>query len=41
MEMIGSQDEFGEVGKLPYLSERFKMNAVYIAEAAKKVIKRK
>ena len=41
MEMIGSQDEFGEVGKLPYLSERFKMNAPYIAEAAKKVLERK
>jgi transketolase len=41
MEMIGSQDEFGEVGKLPYLSERFKMNAPYIAEASKKVMERK
>lgn len=41
VEMIGAQDEFGEVGKLAYLSERFKMNAHYIAEAAKKVIKRK
>ena len=41
MEMIGSQDEFGEVGKLPYLSERFKMNAPYIVEAAKKVLERK
>ena len=41
VEMIGSQDEFGEVGKLSYLSERFKMNAPYIAEAARKVIKRK
>ena len=40
-EMIGSQDEFGEVGKLPYLSERFRMNAPYIAEAAKKAISRK
>ncbi len=41
MEMIGVQDEFGEVGKLPYLSERFKLNAPYIVEAAKKVIARK
>ena len=41
MEMIGAQDEFGEVGKLPYLSERFKMNAPYIADAAKRAIARK
>ena len=41
VEMIGSQDEFGEVGKLAYLSERFKMNAPYIAEAAKKAVSRK
>ena len=41
MEMIGAQDEFGEVGKLAYLSERFKMNAPYIAEAAKKAMARK
>ena len=41
MEMIGSQDEFGEVGKLPYLSERYKMNAQYIADAAKKAMARK
>lgn len=41
MEMIGSQDEFGEVGYIDYLSERFKMNAPYIAEAAKKAISRK
>lgn len=41
VEMIGAQDEFGEVGKLAYLSERFKMNASYIAEAAKKAIARK
>jgi transketolase len=41
MEMIGSQDEFGEVGKLPYLSERYKMNAQYIADAAKKAMTRK
>lgn len=41
MEMIGVQDEFGEVGYLDYLSERFKMNAQYIAEAAKKAMARK
>lgn len=41
VEMIGSQDEFGEVGYIDYLSERFRMNAPYIAEAAKKAISRK
>lgn len=41
MEMIGAQDEFGEVGPISYLSERFKMNAPYIAEAAKKAVARK
>lgn len=41
MEMIGSQDEFGEVGYLDYLSERFKMNAPHIADAVKKAISRK
>ena len=41
MEMIGAQDEFGEVGKLAYLSERFKMNAPYIVEAARKAMARK
>ena len=40
-EMIGIQDEFGEVGYIDYLSERFKLNAKYIAEAAKKSIARK
>ena len=41
MEMIGAQDEFGEVGYIDYLSERFKMNAPYIVGAVKKVIARK
>lgn len=41
MEMIGVQDEFGEVGKIDYLSERYKLNAKYIVEAAKKVLARK
>lgn len=41
MEMVGVQDEFGEVGSLSYLAERFKLNAPYIAEAVKKVISRK
>lgn len=41
MEMIGAQDEFGEVGDLNYLAKRFHMTAADIAEAAKKVIARK
>lgn len=41
MEMIGAQDEFGEVGYIDYLSERFQMNAPYIADAVKKAIARK
>ncbi len=41
IEMIGVQDEFGEVGPLDYLSERFKLNAPYIFEAAQKAIERK
>lgn len=35
---IGVQDQFGEVGDLEYLKETFKMRAVDIAQAAKKVI---
>lgn len=41
VEMIGAQDEFGEVGDIEYLSERFKLNASYIVEAAKAAIARK
>lgn len=41
MERIGIRDEFGEVGFLPYLLERFSMRAEDIAEACKKVIQRK
>ncbi|WP_347559783.1 transketolase family protein [Clostridium sp. AM58-1XD] len=41
MEMIGVQDQFGEVGNLDYLAERFELKAEHIAEAAVKVIKRK
>ena len=41
VEMIGSQDEFGEVGPQDYLADRFKMTEKYIVEAAKKVISRK
>lgn len=41
MEMIGIQDEFGEVGYVDYLSERFELNAKHIAKAVLKVIERK
>lgn len=35
---IGSQDEFGEVGKLPYLLERFGMTGRHIADKAIQVL---
>lgn len=38
---IGSQDEFGEVGPVDYLKERFGMTAENIVAAAKKVIAKK
>lgn len=41
MEAIGVPDTFGEVGKMPYLKEIYKMRAVDIADKCKKVIKRK
>lgn len=41
MEMVGVQDEFGEVGPVNYLRERFGLTDVSIVEAAKKVIARK
>ena len=41
MEMIGAQDEFGEVGPVSYLRERFGMTAESIAEAVRKVVARK
>ena len=41
MEMIGVQDHFGEVAKMPYLKEKYHMTAKDIAEAAKKAIARK
>ena len=41
MEFIGIQDHFGQVGKMPFLMERFKMNAGYIRNAAVKAIGRK
>lgn len=41
MEMIGVQDQFGEVGNLDYLSERFGLKAENIADAVKRVLQRK
>ena len=41
MEMIGVQDQFGEVGNLDYLAGRFGLKAENIIEAVKKAIKRK
>lgn len=41
MEMIGVQDEFGEVGKLDYLAERFALRSHDITAAVKKVLARK
>lgn len=41
IEMVGVQDEFGEVGKEDYLSERFGLNAKHIIEKTRAVIARK
>ena len=41
IEMVGAQDEFGEVGQVSYLAERFKMTADEIAARARKVLDRK
>lgn len=41
MEMVGVQDEFGEVGKLDYLAGRFHLKAEDIAAAVYKVVARK
>ncbi|MDR2179375.1 MAG: transketolase family protein [Synergistaceae bacterium] len=41
MEKVGVQDEFGEVGPVKYLAERYGLTASHIAEAVKKVLKRK
>lgn len=41
VEMIGVQDEFGEVGPEDYLRGRFNLNAVDIAAAALRAVKRK
>ena len=41
MEMVGVQDEFGEVGPVPYLAERFHLTAADIEAKVKKVLARK
>jgi len=41
MELIGIQDRFSEVGRMPYLLDAFGMGAKYIAQAARKVVGRK
>ena len=41
VEMVGVQDEFGEVGPVDYLRERFGLTDKNIVEACKKVIARK
>lgn len=41
MERIGVKDHFGEVGKMPFLMEKYGMLAKDIVEAAKKTVARK
>ena len=41
MEMVGVQDEFGEVGPVDYLRERFGLTKENIIEAVHKVLQRK
>jgi len=41
MKRIGVTDHFGEVGKIPFLKEKYNMTAKDIVEAVKSVIKRK
>jgi transketolase len=41
MEMIGVQDEFGEVGPADYLAERYGLTASHIVGAVQKVLARK
>ena len=41
MEMVGVKDEFGEVGPVSYLAERFKLTADEIVIQVKKVLARK
>ena len=41
MEKIGLHDEFGEVGDMTYLMDRFQLSAPYIAEAVRKAVAKK
>jgi len=41
MEMIGVQDEFGEVGPIDYLADRYKLTAPYISQAVERAVSRK
>lgn len=41
VEMVGVKDEFGEVGPVNYLRERFALTAESIAAAARRVVERK
>lgn len=41
VEMVGVQDEFGEVGPVDYLADRFQLTEPYIIEAVKRVLARK
>ncbi len=41
MECVGVQDCFGEVGKMPYLSERFGLRTEDIVAAAQRAVSRK
>lgn len=41
MERVGVKDEFGEVGELDYLKERFGLSASFIVDKVKKVLRRK
>lgn len=41
MEMIGVVERYGEVGSIPYLMEKFHMDAASIADAARKAVSRK
>lgn len=38
LEMVGVADEFGEVGQVDYLAERFELTAAEIVSKVKKVI---
>ncbi len=41
MERVGVKDQFGEVGDVDYLMERFGLSAPFIADAVRKVLARK